>query len=282
MPTQHLSRLSPTDLLRERLIEAIAISPGGTMVAYSERRVVAGKDRTSLWLVPFAGGRPRRLTHGAWTDGRPRFSPDGRSLAFLSNRDDEDVTQLHVLPLDGGDATRLTSFKRSVTEAEWMPDGRALAVIATDDESHVLHGEREKEAATVRVLRRLDWRMDGDGLLDHPRHVHLVPLSGAAPAADQGRLVGLASCARTPPAARSDSWPTAAATADIDPDTQVHVVDVASRRVRQRSKLPGQVARVLVRRRRHAWSASRSTAGCRCRRTRGGCGGSPPTAPAPA
>src|SRR5204863_4175 len=88
--------------------------------AGQKRRVVGGKDRTSLWLVPFAGGRPRRLTHGAWSDGRPRFSPDGRSLAFLSNRDDKDVTQLHVLPLDGGDASRLTSFKRSVTEAEWM------------------------------------------------------------------------------------------------------------------------------------------------------------------
>jgi dipeptidyl aminopeptidase/acylaminoacyl peptidase len=173
-----LSRLTPVDLLRERLIEAIDISPDGAMIAFSERRVVAGRDRTSLWLVAFGGGRPRRLTHGAWTDSRPRFSPDGRSLAFLSNRDDKDVTQLHVLPLDGGDATRLTSFKRGVTEAEWMPDGRGLAVIATDDRSHVLEGEREKEAATVRVLRRLDWRMDGDGLLDHPRHVHLVPLSG--------------------------------------------------------------------------------------------------------
>jgi dipeptidyl aminopeptidase/acylaminoacyl peptidase len=242
MPPTMLPPLSPSDLLRERLIEAIDISRDGSMIAYSERRVVSGKDRTSLWLVPFAGGRPRRLTHGAWTDGRPRFSPDGRSLAFLSNRDDKNVTQLHVLPLDGGDATRLTSFKRSVTEAEWMPDGRALAVIATDDESHVLRGEREKEAATVRVLRRLDWRMDGEGLLDHPRHVHLVPLSGRARRLTKGTWS--ASHLRPHPGGRSIGFlADRGGDSDIDPDTQVHVVEIASRRVRQRSKLPGQVGR---------------------------------------
>ena len=55
-------------------------------------------------------------------------------------------------------------FKRGVTEAEWMPDGRSLAVVATDDESYDLHGERKgDETATVRVLRHVDWRMDGDG-----------------------------------------------------------------------------------------------------------------------
>ncbi len=237
-----LSRLSPSDLLRERLIEDIDISPDGAVIAYSERRVVAGNDRTSLWLVAFDGGRPRRLTHGAWSDSRPRFSPDGRSLAFLSNRDDKDVTQLHVLPLDGGDATRLTSFKRSVTEAEWMPDGRALAVIATDDESHVLQGEREKEAATARVLRRLNWRMDGDGLLDHPRHVHLVPLSGRARRLTRGTWSAFH--LRPHPGGRSIGFlADRGDDADIDPDVQVQVVDVASRRVRQRSKLPGEVGR---------------------------------------
>ncbi|MDX6547983.1 MAG: hypothetical protein QOG33_1533 [Gaiellales bacterium] len=242
MPPRRLSRLSPADLLRERLIGSIDISRDGTLIAYSERRVDDGKDRNSLWLVPFAGGRPRRLTHGAWTDSRPRFSPDGRSLAFLSNRDNKDVTQLHLLPLDGGDATRLTTFTRGVTEAEWMPDGRALAVIALDDESHVLHGERKDEPATVRVLRRLDWRMDGDGMLDHPRHVHIVPLAGRARRLTKGGWS--ASHLRPHPGGRSIGFlADRGADADIDPNQQVHVVDTTSGRVRQRSKLDGEVGR---------------------------------------
>ena len=58
--------------------------------------------------MPFGSGRPRRLTHGAWSDTAPRFSPDGRSLAFLSDREKAGVSQLLVLPLDGGDARPLT------------------------------------------------------------------------------------------------------------------------------------------------------------------------------
>src|SRR4029453_15080376 len=97
----------------------------------------------NLWVVPFRGGRPRRLTHGAWSDSRPRFSPDGRTLAFLSTRE-KDIAQVWLLSLDGGGGTRLTSFPRGVAEAEWLPDGRGLAVLAYDDESHHLVGEREK------------------------------------------------------------------------------------------------------------------------------------------
>jgi dipeptidyl aminopeptidase/acylaminoacyl peptidase len=175
-----LSRLSPADLLRERLIGSIDISRDGELVAYAERTVVGGKDRSSLWLVPFAGGRARRLTHGAWTDGRPRFSPDGHSLAFLSDREKAGVSQLLLLPLDGGDARAVTAFRHGVLEAEWMPDGRSLAVLAHDDRSHVLQGERDgDETATVRVLRRLDWRMDGEADQGH--------LVGRGPAAASGR-----------------------------------------------------------------------------------------------
>src|ERR1700757_1575468 len=147
MPAAILTRLTPGDLVRERVLSSIDLSRDGELVAYSERRVAGGEDRHSIWVVPFAGGQARRLTDGPWADTRPRFSPDGRSLAFLSDREKAGVAQLLVLPLEGGEARVLTAFRRGVSEAEWMPDGRSLAVIATDDESHVLHGEREGEEA---------------------------------------------------------------------------------------------------------------------------------------
>src|SRR5262249_44901423 len=89
MPASILSRLTPADLLRERLIGGIDISPDGALIAYSERTVVTGRDRSSIWVVPFSGRRPRRLTYGAWSDTRPRFSPDGGTIAFLSDRERE-------------------------------------------------------------------------------------------------------------------------------------------------------------------------------------------------
>src|SRR3954470_12493401 len=90
MPTTRTTRLEPRALLRERLIDGVAVSPDGGRVAYSERTVADGPDRPSMWIVPFGAGRARRLTHGAWTDSRPRFSPDGRTLAFLSTREGKD------------------------------------------------------------------------------------------------------------------------------------------------------------------------------------------------
>ena len=131
--------------------------------------------------------------------------------------------------MEGGDARRLTEFKRGVTEFEWMPNGRAVAVIATDGESHLLVGEREKGTATARVLRRVDWRSDDDGLLDHATHVHLVQLSGRARRLTEGPWSASHRAPRTLTARRSASSPTAASDRDIDPLAQLHVVDVRSR-----------------------------------------------------
>jgi dipeptidyl aminopeptidase/acylaminoacyl peptidase len=242
MPTTRTPRLEPRALLRERLIDAVAISTDGSRVAYSERTVADGADRSNLWIVPFGGGRARRLTHGPWTDSRPRFSPDGRTLAFLSSRESkEEIAQIWLLPLEGGEPRKVSSFTRGVSEFEWMPDGRALAAIAYDDDSHVLVGERRDGTPTVRVLRRIDWRMDGEGLLDHPRHVHLVPLSGRARRLTKGSWS--ASNVRPHPDGRSIGFlADRGDEADLSPNEQIHLV-TRTGRVRQRSKLPGQVHR---------------------------------------
>ncbi|MDX6532988.1 MAG: hypothetical protein QOF68_732 [Gaiellales bacterium] len=243
MAPPRLQTLTPADLLRERMIESLDLSPDGSMVAYAERGAEGDRDVTSIWIVPFAGGRSRRLTEVKANDTRPRFSPDGRTLAFLSDREKK-TAQVFLMPLDGGEPRQLTTFRRGVTEAEWMPGGKALAVVATDEESHVLAGERkpkadgDEEAATARVLRHIDWRMDGSGLLDHPTHVHLVPVRGRARRLTKGRW--FASSATPHPDGSSITFlAERRPNADIDPRPQAHSVDVASGRMRQLSKLQG-------------------------------------------
>ena len=242
MPTRSLPSFRPADLSRELLIGAVSISPDGANVAYTRREVRDGKDLTSIWVVPFAGGRPRRLTHHPGSDSQPTFSPDGRTLAFLSDRH-ESTNQLHVLPLDGGEALRLTEFKHGVAEVAWLPDGRRLAVLAHDDTSPIRAGERDKGEPTARVLRRVDWRLDTEGLLEHPVHVHLVPAAG-------GRTKRLthgawfASCLRVTPdgsavAFLADRGPEA----DLEPDPQVHTVPVGGGPVRRRTSRPGPILR---------------------------------------
>jgi dipeptidyl aminopeptidase/acylaminoacyl peptidase len=172
--------LRPADVTRQVALGTLDLSPDGRLVVYSRRTTTRDADRTALWLVPYAGGRARPLTAGTCTDTAPRFAPDGSRIAFLSDRVGG-VPQLHVIAVDGGEATGLTAFGRGVAGFDWHPDGRRLVVVAEDDRSPWLVGERPDGLPTARTIARIDWRLDGAGLVLHPAHLHVVPLGGGAP-----------------------------------------------------------------------------------------------------
>ena len=127
----------PEDLYRLRVATEPRLSPDGRFVAVTLQTVAPAFDgyRSAIWLVPSEGGEPRQVTLGARRDRYPRFSPDGRTLAFLSDRrsileeepgapdgkDREDAVQVHLLPLDGGEARRLTDLPRGVDRLRMVP-----------------------------------------------------------------------------------------------------------------------------------------------------------------
>jgi dipeptidyl aminopeptidase/acylaminoacyl peptidase len=145
--------------------------------------------RSSLWLVPADGSPSRQLTIGAKHDRHARFSPDGRSLAFLSDRrtiveeeparrldagEREDGTQVYLLPLDGGEARRLTDLPRGVDAFEWSPDGRSLVVVsASRGATHAEDLRRRRRAerhepgtppdSDFHFLDRLSYMQNGEG-----------------------------------------------------------------------------------------------------------------------
>ncbi|MGW4028714.1 S9 family peptidase [Streptomyces sp. NPDC004838] len=169
----------PELLHTQAAIGRLAVHSGaeGGLVVFTRRTVVGGRDRIGLWAQPHAGGRARVLTDGPWCDTHPRFSPDGRRVAFLRD------SQLHLLELPGGEPRRVADFPRGVRDFDWGPDGDWLAVLAEDE--HAPEERREDpphdtdgEPPTCRVLERAGWRLDGEGLLLHPRHVHHVPVDG--------------------------------------------------------------------------------------------------------
>jgi dipeptidyl aminopeptidase/acylaminoacyl peptidase len=168
--------------------------------------------RQALWLVPTdqAGdGPPRQLTIGARNDRHPRFSPDGRWLAFISDRRlqaeeepsrpkdssaREDKDQVYVLPLEGpGEARRLSDLPRGVEAFEWSPDGRRIVVVSTShgatyEEDARRRGKGRKPRpdevpdSDYRFIDRLGYMLNGPGFqYDRIRHLWLVDVaSGAA------------------------------------------------------------------------------------------------------
>jgi dipeptidyl aminopeptidase/acylaminoacyl peptidase len=96
--------------------------------------------------MPFDGGAPRRLTDQ--DDRLPRWSPDGRRIAFLGRRDGSTTTQIHLVGADGGDLRPLTSAPSSIGLFKWSPDGRWIAYTCADPKTEA---ERQEEA------RGRDW-----------------------------------------------------------------------------------------------------------------------------
>ncbi len=181
----------PEDLYDLSIATDPRLSPDGRWVAFTVQVPAVRRDgyRHSIWLVPADGSAPaRQLTIGSKHDKHARFSPDGRSLAFISDRrlaveempgapdDREDGDQIHILSLDGGEARRLTDLPRGVAAFAWSPDGERLAVLsssrgATRDEDRRKRGKsrkpdpKEPPRSDYRFADRLSYQYNGAGYI---------------------------------------------------------------------------------------------------------------------
>ena len=97
--------MTPQELTRIRFVSDPHLSPDGRCVAFVVTVLSAEQDEylANIWVVDTAGGTPRRFTTGAGRDTSPRWSPDGRYLAFVAARTPQQKPQLYVMPADGGE-----------------------------------------------------------------------------------------------------------------------------------------------------------------------------------
>lgn len=173
-------RIGPADLARIAELSEPEFSPDGRYVAYvvTTTNLEADKQQSDLWRVLHDGGGRVQLTHTPDKDEwRPSWSPDGGSLAFLSDRGEEDAkTQVWVMPAQGGEARRLTDFPGGVTDYAWSPDGTRLAVIASDPERPP--GAVQPKNPPPIVTERYWFKEDGTGYLDARRqHLYVFDLA---------------------------------------------------------------------------------------------------------
>ncbi len=171
-------RLVVDDLFALKTVGDPRISPDGRWVAYTVSQMDLKKDAsdTDIWMAPLDGGPAVRLTTSEKAETRPRWSPDGRYLAFLSSRDGEKA-QVWLLPRAGGEAFRLTDYRGGVSSFEWSPDSTRLAVVASDpepDDTPAARAGGQARPPKPIVVTRLQFKRDGVGYLtDRRDHLYV-------------------------------------------------------------------------------------------------------------
>jgi dipeptidyl aminopeptidase/acylaminoacyl peptidase len=175
---------SATEMMSLKRLADPQIAPDGQRVVFvlTEVDLEANSKSSDLWLVPVRGGEPRRITRHPASDSRPRWSPDGRRLAFISARDGG--PQVFVLDLTGGEAKRVTSFAGGVETVSWIDDDRVLVgaevfpACGADDACNAELLETLGTPPVVRVYDRLPYRHWDTWDDGRRRHLFAVSLAG--------------------------------------------------------------------------------------------------------
>ncbi len=184
--------LTPKDYFTLKCPGDPQLSPDGSQVVYGveTKHLEANKVSTDLWCFDVGNDSdPRRLTLGDHQDTQPRWSPDGRHIAFISNRTGRN--QIWIMPVDGGEPQHLFTEETPIGPLVFSPDGRSIAYTArtfsvkengqpypgapAEDRNRASKRAKKQEgdagegAFDVQVITRLRYRFDGKGFLGDER-----------------------------------------------------------------------------------------------------------------
>ncbi|MDX1554816.1 MAG: S9 family peptidase [Xanthomonadales bacterium] len=180
-------RLTPEHINQLATVSDPQISPEGEWIAYVVERDDIDEDeaRSRVWMVPAESGDAVAMTAGDESSSHPRWSPDGRYLAFLSARD-EAPTQVWLLARHGGEAVQLSDTPQSVSAFEWSPDSSRMLLVLQDASeaelaAHEGGEDYEEEAPPPWVIDRLQFKEDYTGYLDRRRtHIYILDIESKA------------------------------------------------------------------------------------------------------
>jgi dipeptidyl aminopeptidase/acylaminoacyl peptidase len=204
--------ITPEDYLTFECAGDPHLSPDGKVVAYVLTTIDQKKNRrqSSVWLVPVDGSsRPRRLSAEGFDSNTPRWSPSGKTLAYLSSRNldasagDPPRPQIYLLPTAGGEGLALTKFKNGVQAYQWSPDETRIAAVSLSGPSDaVAPADRTSD---VRHYMHSRYKFNDTGWFDDKRR-HLWVVDGIRCPTCRGRAAARRGISRARAVPRTHRW----------------------------------------------------------------------------
>jgi dipeptidyl aminopeptidase/acylaminoacyl peptidase len=176
-------RFRVDDVFRLRTASDPDLSPDGRRVTFVVTNADEEADRlcSSIWVAPLDAAAPaRRFTEGP-ADTSPRFSPDGRWLAYISVTDEQpEHAHVRLAPLDGGTPARLGNLPGPVSQLAWSPDSSQIVVVCRVGAADRGEGASPRQRNAPVVPRGLAAKLDGVGWQEGRRHLFLVDVEGGS------------------------------------------------------------------------------------------------------
>ena len=183
------------DIWLMKRVGAPTASPDGRWAVFSvtDPSYDPGKQTSDLWIVAMDGSSaPRRLTNTKGGESEVAWSPDGKRIAFVAQREGDDVSQIYVLDVaNGGEATRVTTLSTGASAPRWSPDGRWMLFTSmiypgarTDSANRVAAAERRERKYNARVFESSPIRLWDHWLDDRRPSLFVQSLDSNAIARD--------------------------------------------------------------------------------------------------
>ena len=164
--------ISADDLYQLQVVSGCEMSPDGRFILTTVQSVdpETEKKYSHIWLISTdKTSSPKQFTFGKQLDLSPKWSPDGQTIAFLSNRVTEEEFQIYLIPAAGGEARPLTAFKGDFGSLLWSPDGQKLLCSFRQKDAAVIDREADEQKKKLgpvdRHITRIFYKLDGAGYL---------------------------------------------------------------------------------------------------------------------